>query len=57
MRRMSGFSLMEMMITLLVVSIIAAATAPMMNKKMMADAAGKSPWIRTTGPNIAYNIN
>lgn len=35
MKRLSGFSLMEMMTVLLILSIVAAATAPMINKKMM----------------------
>lgn len=57
MKRFSGFSLMEIMIVLLIVSIVAAAMAPMINKKMLIEASDKSPWIRTTGANIAYNIN
>ena len=34
MKKMRGFSLMEMMVVLLIVSIVAAATAPMINKKL-----------------------
>ena len=57
MKKLSGFSLMEMMVVLLIVSIVAAATAPMINKKMLLNAAESSPWIWTgTGSNIAYNI-
>ena len=53
-----GFSLMEMMVVMLIVAIIAAATAPMINKKMIENASGESPWIWTsaTGNSIAFNI-
>ena len=40
MKRLSGFSLMEMMTVLLILSIVAAATAPMINKKMMKEELG-----------------
>ena len=33
----TGFSLMEMMVVLLIISIIMAATAPLVAKKMKAD--------------------
>ena len=58
MRRMSGFSLMEMMVVLLITAVVAAATAPMINKKLMHDQAeAGSPWIYTSNANsIAYNI-
>lgn len=58
MRRMSGFSLMEMMVVLLITAIVAAASAPMINKKLMHDQAESgSPWIYTGLNNsIAYNI-
>ena len=54
-----GFSLMEMMVVMLIVAIIAAATAPMINKKMIQNAPGDSPWIWTSalGNSIAFNIN
>ncbi len=37
MKRLSGFSLMEMMIVLTIVAIVAAASAPMINKKMVSE--------------------
>ena len=53
-----GFSLMEMMVVMLIVAVIAAATAPMINKKMIQNASGESPWIWTSGMNnsIAFNM-
>ena len=49
---------MEMMVVLLIVAIIAAATAPMVTKKMARNAgSGDSPWVFTgLGGNIAYNM-
>lgn len=49
---------MEMMVVMLIVAVIAAATAPMINKKMIENASGDSPWIWTSAMNnsIAYNI-
>ena len=54
-----GYSLMEMMVVLLIVAIIAAATAPMVSKKMARNAgSGDSPWVFTGLNNsIAYNMN
>ncbi len=54
----NGFSLMEMMVVLLIISIIMAATAPMVAKKMATDRAnGGSPWIFTSNNgNIGFNI-
>ena len=55
-QRLSGFSLMEMMVVLLIVSIVAAASAPMVNRKMVADAVGGCKW--GEGNNIIfYNGN
>ncbi len=50
---------MEMMVVLLIVAIIAAATAPMVTKKMARNAgSGDSPWVFTgLNNNIAYNMN
>ena len=50
---------MEMMVVLLIVAIVAAATAPMVTKKMARNAgSGDSPWVFTgLGNNIAYNMN
>ena len=50
---------MEMMVVLLIVAIIAAATAPMVTKKMSRNAGtGDSPWVFTGLNNsIAYNMN
>ncbi|MCM1004440.1 MAG: tail fiber domain-containing protein [Candidatus Gastranaerophilales bacterium] len=45
MKRLNGFSLMEMMVVLTIVAIVAAASAPMVNRKMVRSAAGAgSPW-------------
>ena len=57
MKRLNGFSLMEMMIVLTIVAIVAAASAPMVNKKMVRAASEKSPWIFTNGESIAYNLD
>ena len=57
MKRLSGFSLMEMMIVLLIISIVAAASAPMVSKKMFSEASGTSPWVWTNSSNIAFNLN
>ena len=35
MRRLSGFSLMEMMTVLLIVSVVAAASAPMIEQQLL----------------------
>ena len=57
MRRLSGFSLMEMMIVLLIIAVVAAASAPMINKRMLSNASEKSPWVWTgTRGNIAFNL-
>ena len=58
MRRMSGFSLMEMMVVLLITAIVAAASAPMVNKKLMHDQAESgSPWLYAGADNsIVYNV-
>ena len=55
----NAFSLMEMMVVLLIVAILAAATAPMVTKKMARNAgSGDSPWVYTGLSNsIAYNMN
>ena len=55
----NAFSLMEMMVVLLIVAILAAATAPMVTKKMTRNAGtGDSPWVFTGLNNdIAYNLN
>ena len=53
-----GFSLMEMMTVMLIVSIIAAASAPMINRKMLTEANKNSPWVVTGLDNsIAYNLS
>lgn len=44
MRRLSGFSLMEMMIVLTIVAIVAAASAPMVNKKMVVSSSNDNIW-------------
>ena len=65
MKRLSGFSLMEMMTVLLIVSIVAAATAPMINKKMMASrnieagagGGGGCHWELLNNGSIAFNTD
>ncbi|MCM1004402.1 MAG: tail fiber domain-containing protein [Candidatus Gastranaerophilales bacterium] len=58
MKRLNGFSLMEMMIVLTIVAIVAAASAPMVNKKMVRAASDKSPWIFVNeSESIAYNLD
>ncbi len=59
MRRLSGFSLMEMMVVLLITAIVAAASAPMINKKLIQNQAeNTSPWTYISGTNnsIAFNL-
>lgn len=53
-----GFSLMEMMVVLLIVAIIAAASAPLVTRKLTRNGTNESPW-QYVGLNndIAYNIN
>ena len=50
---------MEMMVVLLIVSIVAAASAPMLNKKLTQGAAtNTSPWVRVGNKgDIAYNMD
>ena len=56
--RRLGFSLMEMMIVLLIVAIIAAASAPLVTKKLTRNGTNDSPWVFTgLGNSIAYNLN
>ncbi len=59
MRRLSGFSLMEMMTTLLIISIIAAASAPMINKKMTTTTSTpKCFWTSLSdGKSIGFNLS
>ena len=54
-----AFSLMEMLITLLIISTIFAISAPMLNKKISKQtSASLSPWLRTgMNGSIAFNIN
>ncbi len=58
MKRLNGFSLMEMMIVLTIVAIVAAASAPMVNKKMVRSTNEKTPWVIVDGSeSIAYNFD
>ena len=56
--KLSGFSLMEILVVLFIIAIVMAASAPMVNRKMLSTMAEKSPWVwtNTTG-SIAYNLN
>ena len=57
MKRLSGFSLMEMMVVLLITAVVAAVTAPMISKKMVSSAGGDSPWMWAGLKNsIVYNV-
>ena len=58
----SGFSLIEMLVVLLITAIIAAATAPMVTKKLAANSiaggSNASPWNYIgMGNNIGFNMN
>ncbi len=59
MKRLNGFSLMEMMVVLTIVAIVAAASAPMVNKKMVRAAGDGSPWQWAAGggTSIGYNFD
>lgn len=58
MKKLNGFSLMEMMVVLLIVSIVAAASAPMVNKRLLSSTSDKSPWVWVgNNKSIAYNLN
>ena len=47
-----------MMVVLLIISVVAAASAPMINKKMITAASDKSPWVWVGNRGeIAYNLN
>ena len=50
---------MEMMVVLLIVAMIAAASAPMVSKNLSRSAGnGDSPWVFTgTSNSVAYNMN
>ena len=52
---LNGFSLMEMMVVLLIVAIVMAASAPMISRKVIK-ASENSPWVWLTGGNIGYNL-
>ena len=54
MRRLSGFSLMEMMTVLLIISIVAAASAPMINKRLMLSNQRNCEWTDFNG-GISFN--
>jgi prepilin-type N-terminal cleavage/methylation domain-containing protein len=56
MRRISGFSLMEMMIVLLIVAVVAAATAPMVTKKMANTSENRSYWTAFNNRGIGYDL-
>lgn len=57
-RKMSGFSLMEMMVVLLIVAVVMAAAAPMVTRKMAAGSSGSdSLWTRIgVNGDIGYNL-
>ena len=49
---------MEMMTVLLIVSVVAAASAPMINRKLVASSSGQGscPWTRLANGSISYNM-
>lgn len=52
-----GFSLLEMLVVMLIVAVVAAATAPMLSKKVVGEFSGDSPWVWTgTTNSIAFNL-
>ena len=54
----SGFSLMEMLVVMLIASVIAAATAPMINKKVITNTTSDSPWLWTgLNQSLAFNMD
>lgn len=55
MRRLSGFSLMEMMTVLLIISIVAAASAPMINKRLMLSNQRNCEWTDMGANGISFN--
>ena len=52
-----AFSLMEMMVVMLVVSIILALSAPMITKKTVGAGQGHCLWTSLPGGNIGFNAN
>ncbi|MBR2430531.1 tail fiber domain-containing protein [bacterium] len=56
MRKKSGFSLVETMVVLLVITIVLGSAAPIINKKMINRSGEDSPWT-FQNQNIAYNLN
>ncbi len=58
-KKFNGFSLMEMMVVLLIVAIVLAASAPMISRKMVGGAGDTGcEWKRLlNGTGIAYNHN
>ena len=58
-KNLKGFSLMEMMVVLLITAVIAAATTPMVTKKLSRNTGtGDSPWVFTGLENsIAFNTS
>lgn len=58
MQKINAFSLMEMMVVLLIISIVTAASAPMINKKVIRATTEKTPWVWVgNDKSIAYNLS
>ena len=51
MKKLSGFSLMEMLTVLLIVSVIAGLTAPMVSKKLVMSSSIVTPWVQIDNIN------
>ena len=57
MKRLNGFSLMEMMVVLLITAIVAAATAPMVSRKIISSNGSDSPFLwANRNLDIVYNV-
>ncbi|MBR2430530.1 tail fiber domain-containing protein [bacterium] len=57
MRKLNGFSLMEAMVVMLIVAVLAAVSAPMVNKRLLSELAEKQPWVYVDDKeNIAFNL-
>ena len=54
----SGFTLAEMMVVMLILSVVMAAFAPIMTRRNKADLSNASPWkMVTVGENHIYYVN
>ncbi len=54
-KNIHGFSLMEMMVVLLIIAVVMAATAPMITRKMISATDSPWVWVGNSG-SIGYNL-